>query len=70
MESVYIDVNKLLNYFNKIDLFIVRKKNKLFNTIWEKLDKIYFEYLNFKFYSTNSDKWLYINSKYLFCNLY
>ena len=33
MESVYIDVNKLLNYFNKIDLFIVRKKNKLFNTI-------------------------------------
>ena len=26
MESVYIDVNKLLNYFNKIDLFIVRKK--------------------------------------------
>ena len=32
MENVYIDVNKLLNYFNKIDLFIVRK-NKLFNTI-------------------------------------
>ena len=34
MESVYIDVNKLLNYFNKIDLFIVEKIN--YSILFEK----------------------------------